>query len=671
MGLFHMSNLPPPPPPYSICDTETYPNYWLCMFDTGETFEMYEGHPLDVVGLRAALSRYTVVTFNGQHYDIPMISLALTGVDCATMKRANDVIIPGGGMKGPQGWQFIRDYGLPDPAWIDHIDLFDVAPGVGSLKAYGGKMHSRKLQDLPFDPAELITPAKRRQLIEYCGNDLRTTRDLLESFPSQLALRRDMSAEYGVDLRSKSDAQIAEAVMKKLLPFKVQRPDVPCGTRFNYRPPTWMAFATPALQRVLAELVRHPFSVNDKGSPVADYHNHLIDWGDEQFRLDPHNQWIKRPKDWKHELVHVGESAYSVGSGGLHSTESKTAHAAAGEWVISDHDVASYYPSLILVTGIAPVQIGSSFAEIYRSWYTRRLAAKRAGDKKNANSLKTLLNGTFGKLGSKWSIFYAPAEMIQVTVTGQLALLMLIERLELCGIRVISANTDGIVVKCTPARLWLRDACIKWWETVTGLETEESNYRLLASRDVNSYVALTVDNKVKTKGAFAPPEPGPSGWPNPTGQIAVDAAVAYLQHGAPIEQTVRGCTDVRQFVHVRQVQGGGSYSPLASLDRTATQKRMRELCGDLPKDDLVAAYDALRAARLGQVQYLGRIVRWYYGAGSEGCILTPKGSLVARTHGARPLMELTDTVPADMDYDWYIREAQSLLEDLGIARPVN
>ena len=57
---------------------------------------------------------------------------------------------------------------------------------------------------------------------------------------------------------------------------------------------------------------------------------------------------------------------------------------------------------------------------------------------------KVSLNGTFGKLFSRHSIFYAPEFGIAVTIGGQLSLLMLIERLELSGIRVVSANTDGV-----------------------------------------------------------------------------------------------------------------------------------------------------------------------------------------------------------------------------------
>ena len=52
--------------------------------------------------------------------------------------------------------------------------------------------------------------------------------------------------------------------------------------------------------------------------------------------------------------------------------------------------------------------------------------------------------------------------------------------------------------------------------------------------------------------------------------------------------------------------------------------------------------------------------------GSQGCILTPVGDLVARTTGCTPMMELPDALPHDIDYDWYVREAESLLCDIGV-----
>lgn len=616
------------------------------MFDTGEDVELFNDQPFIngqpatraqfTEALTAALKRYRVITFNGLHYDLPLVALALGGASNSRLKEASDAII----VYGVKSWDIAEV-----PGWIDHVDLIEVAPGAGSLKMYGGKMHSKRLQDLPFDPASVVTEDMRVELRTYCKNDLRTTRDLLETFPTQIELRELMGLEYGIDLRSKSDAQIAEAVMKSLLPFKPQRPIITPGAQFYYRPPEWLKFQN---LDVLDLLTRSPFTIKENGSP-------------------------EMTDELANTLIRIGGSAYQMGSGGLHSTESKATHRASATHSLIDSDVRSYYPSLILKLGIYPKQIGLGFIEIYRGWYEERLAAKDAGNKKKANTFKVLTVGTFGKLGSPWSIFYAPAEMIQVTVTGQLALLMLIEMLELSGISVVSANTDGIVIYCPRDLEWLRDEIITWWEGVSGMEMEQSEYRLLASRDVNSYVAIKADGEVKTKGAYAPPEPGPSGWPNPTGQIAVDAVIAYLRDGVPLLKTVMACQDIRQFVHLRGVKGGGSYAPNGTLPKAkqTTQKFMRETLGWPEKGgdklQLIADYSAHADRYNSEREYLGKAVRWYMATGSKGCIVTPAGGLVARTEGCRPLMELPDVMPPDVDYKWYVREAASLLADLSDA----
>lgn len=669
--LAHASNVD------SIVDTECLPDYWLARFSTGESFPAFAGHPLDVAGLVRALSRYRIVTFNGQHYDNPMLALAVAGFTVEQLRQASDAII----QEKLQPWDVLRRYGVAPLDWVDTIDLIDVAPGQSSLKAYGGKMHSRKLQDLPYDPCAPLEHLGRRFVtFDYCGNDLAVTADLLATFPTQIKLREDMSAEFGVDLRSKSDAQIAEAVMKTLLPFKVERPYVAPGSQFHYRPPAWLAFQTPYLADVARRMASLPFAITQTGGVSPAFENRLVDWGKDQLRLDPHGQWVKRPAGWAHEVVRIGDMGHAMGTGGLHSTETVRCLTTDTARVLRDSDVRGYYPSIMIQLGLYPQQIGPVFCEIFKGWKTLRDAQKaisedktqpadvRAGAKKIANSRKTLGNGTFGKLLSMWSIFFAPAEFIQVTVTGQLALLMLIEMLELSGVPVVSANTDGIVTHCTRGSEWIRDACLAWWESTTGFELEHAEYQLLASRDVNSYIAIRDDGDVKLKGEYAPPEPGPSGWPNPSGQICVDAVVAHLKHGTPIRQTIAACQDVRRFVYVYAVRGGGSYCPDGALPTTTTQKVMRELCGDIrDKVELTAAYDAARAREAGRREYLGKVVRWYFATGSQACIVTPAGGRVARTQGCAPLMTLPDdyVVPLDLDREWYALEAESILRDIG------
>ena len=615
------------------CDTECYRDYWLCKIGD-DCFEMFPGHPLDITAMRRALSRVRVFTFNGNNYDIPMISAAAMGWDNSQLKQLSDAII----QQNLKPWDLERHYGVR-MLQLNHVDLFEVLPGEGSLKAYGGKMHAPKLQDLPIDPSASIDWPQRVLLREYCGNDTDTTWLAREAMRAQIRLREEISAEYSVDVCSKSDAQIAEAVVKATVPFRIEKPAVAVGATFYYRPPKWLEFAHLPLLQLMA---RSPFKI-------------------------AHHGGVEMAPELAETVISIGDGKYKMGSGGLHSMEQRQLVVADDAHEIVDRDVASYYPSLILETGIYPPQIGEMFQTIYRGWYDKRIAAKHAGDKKTANTLKTYLNGIFGKLGSQYSIFYAPSEMIQVTVTGQLALLMLIERFEMSGIRVISANTDGVVTYCHKGAAWLRDEIIHWWEQCTGFVTEETRYRLVASRDVNSYVAITTDNGVKLKGAFAPPEPGPSGWPNPTTQVCVDAVVAYLRDGTPLAATILACRDVRQFISVRKVTGGGYYAERHLPRKYGTRAEMRALLGDMttPDKQLRDAYEAA-IGRLPPPQLLGKVVRWYYATGSNGCIVTKAGNKVAKTEGCRPMMELTDGLPEDLDYNWYIREAASMLVDIGV-----
>ena len=581
-----------------MMDTEVYRDYFLCKLDNPiQDFEMYDGHPLDIAGLHAAMSSDTIVSFNGNHFDMPILAVALAGGTCGQIKQACDEIIG----HNLQPWEFYSRWNLTAPDF-DHIDLIEIAPGRTSLKEYGGKMHSRHMLDLPIEPSASVSMTDRVILREYCGNDLATTRDLFNTFPAQIALRVQMSAEYGLELRSKSDPQIAETIMRELTDIR-QRVEVSPGTRFFYRAPDWLVYQGKDLRDTLIMATHSEFKTTFKGG-------------------------VEMPDALADHQIRIGRSVYRMGIGGLHSSEQNQLHLADAEYTLQDVDVASYYPKLMIQLGVTPPALGDKFAAIYRGWYDRRLAAKKAGNKKDADSLKTLLNGTFGKLGSKWSIFYSPTDMIRVTLTGQLALLMLIEMLEISGIGVVSANTDGIVIRCRRDMTWLRDQIVAWWCKLTSFETEAADYAWLASRDVNNYVAMKTDGTIKLKGAYARPVPVATSWPNPTGEVCIDAVCAYLRDGTPIAATIKACRDIRKFVHIRKVKGGGEW----------------------------------------RGEFLGRAVRWYYATEGDPILYRTNGNKVAGSDGCRPMMELPEDygVPEDLDYSRYIADAVGMVRDLGV-----
>jgi hypothetical protein len=475
------------------------------------------------------------------------------------------------------------------------------------------------MQDLPFDPGHHVTAEEGQVLRVYCCNDLDNTEILFNELAGDIKLRMEMSKTYGVDLRSKSDAQIAEAVINseltKVLGEQPKRPKFEEGTALQYNIPDFIEYECPQLNDMLGIVKETLFYLDKAGRPVM-------------------------PKELEELTVKLGKSTYNLGMGGLHSTESKIGYRADENTIIADNDVASYYPRIILNQGLYPEHLGPAFLEVYNTIVEKRLEAKAAGNKPVANSLKIVINGSFGKLGNKYSTLYSPQLMLQVTLTGQLALLMLIEMLEGAGIDCISGNTDGVISKYDKSRHDEVRGIIKVWENKTNFQTEETQYSGVFSRDVNTYVAVKagesdesarfLDDQLgcKTKGAYCERGSALNSVlsKNPEVLVCSDALISYLKNKTPVEKTIRECKDIRRFVTVRNVTGGGE------------------------KDGV----------------YLGKVVRFYYPVGEKGAITYVKsGNKVSMTEGARPLMDLPDKLPSDINYQWYIDKAVKMLYECG------
>jgi hypothetical protein len=589
-------------------DTETYPNFFLCSLkrlDTGAIveFEQSDDKDLDTARLLQILTsgKYEFITFNGWGYDVPILRHALFGAGCESIKRASDAII----VDGLTHWNFPKKFGCVDLP-IDMVDLIEVAKGDCSLKLYAGRLHAKKMQDLPYEPDRVLTAEERAEVRLYCRNDLANTELLCNQLKPQIDQRRLMSVQYGIDLRSKSDAQIAEAVIKseveKLSGRKITKTGLNIRS-FHYDIPDFITFKSEQMNDVMQILRDNAFTVKDNGV-------------------------VQMPDALASLKVTLGETTYQMGAGGLHSTEKERFIVVGDGELLMDWDAASFYPALLINNGLYPSSMGEFFMQVFVGIRDDRVEAKRRGDKVVADLKKILVNSVFGKLGSVYSIFYAPKMMMQVTVTGQLLLLLLIERLESLGVSVVSANTDGIVIHTEASKESIVVDTMRSFERHANLEMERTDYKSMYQRDVNSYITFKPDGKTKTKGFFAPT----SLEKNPQNEICVDAVIAYLKDGTPFEQTVRNCVDIRKFVSVIRVTGGAV------------------------KDD----------------EYLGKVVRFYNATGVSGCIQRKQnGNTVPRSTGAKPLMNLPDELPDDINYDWYIRECENLLYDLGVKpRPV-
>lgn len=630
-------------------DTECYPNFWYCAFRCAKSgkiidFELSPDRALNVGMLTWMFWRFCVIGFNSIAYDKPMLTLALSGATNAELKEASDyLIIPKlDDFNRPikvTPFMFEKKYKVKIQQ-TNHIDMFNVAPLQGSLKLYGGRLHCERMQDLPFDPMHVLTKEDAEVLRPYCCNDLDINRLLYEELKPEFDLRVEMSKEYEVDLRSKSDAQIAEAVINselaKLLGYYPVKPTLAEGTTLKYAVPDYMQFRTQEMKDVIELIRMAEFHLDGGGKPL---------WPEGLGELNEKKEWELK--------VTVGSNTYKLGMGGFHSMEKSIAHFFGPDTILADIDVESFYPRTILNQRLFPAHLTEAFLVVYEKIVSTRIHAKhmsaeckKKGDKdgakrwkKIADSLKIVINGSFGKLGSKFSTLYAPQLMLQVTITGQLVLLMLIEMLEAAGIPVVSGNTDGLITKYPKALYETKWSIVKQWEALTAYKMEETRYAATYSRDVNNYLAtkLKFENgawtdeieEIKVKGVYAERGSALNSVlsKNPESLIVSDAMQALIMKGTPVAKTVTECQDIRRFVSIKNVtKGGGEKNGV----------------------------------------YLGKVVRWYYPKNEGGYIAyVGSGNKVAKTDNARPLMDLPDELPKDIDYEYYIKEANDALYEVG------
>lgn len=597
-------------------DVESYPNFWCCSFmlhpiDKVISFIISPEHTLDARKMSWILHNYTCVGFNIDHYDIPQVWLAYRRPNTEYLFEITQKIIQND----------LRRYDVEQLCnfkctQTKTIDLINVAPLEGSLKTYGGRLHSERMQDLPFEVGKRLTRDEAQIVLEYNIQDLRVTKLMYVNLKEELDLRSMLSVQYKTDLMSKSDAQIAEAVIaaeiERITGARPKKPSGMTDSVHKYKMPEWLRFQTPAMQKVAQIVSEADYVVQPNGKVLI-------------------------PDEIKDFAIPIGRGVYRMGNGGLHSSEKTITHKATEDYRILDRDVASYYPRIILNQRLMPQHIGENFLTVYNSIVERRLAAKKAKQSAIAQGLKITVNGSFGKFGSPYSILYAPDLMIQVTVSGQLCLLFLIEMLECVGIEVLSANTDGVVMRVGKSQDNIYKDTIARWEQITGFETEETEYTSVHSRDVNAYMAIKKadkDGKVKAKGKNVYFDPWSGGadtaifrfHKNPMATICVTAIEQLIINNVPIEKTIKECTDIRKFVFVKNVRGGGH------------------------KDGY----------------YLGKVVRWYYSTKIHGTINYVIGNKkVSESDGAMPCMDLPTSLPPDINYDAYIQRTQGLLEDMG------
>ena len=423
---------------------------------------------------------------------------------------------------------------------LKQIDLFKVNHYDNknrrvSLKRLEFEMDLENIEEMPIHHTKTnMTDEEIYFSKNYCKNDVLATYEFYKvttgncSHPlykgnNQIELRKDIEEEFGIPCLNYSDSKIGDEMIKKFycLEKGIEYKELPKKGFF-----------------------RKDIYLKNCVAPYVEF---------ETKELKDFLKMIKKTKlglmdDFKETIQFYGNS-YTFAKGGLHTENSPKIFEADDEYEIIDWDVSSYYPAIIINNGRYPQHLGKEFLAGYKKMFEKRLELKPLAKKDKkikgiVGALKLAVNSVYGKSSDMQSWIYDRQLTMFTTITGELSLLMLIEKYELAGINIISANTDGVTVRIRKNLICKMHEINQWWSDATQYELERTDYQKIIFSTVNDYLAIKTDGEVKKKGDFLTDF---ELHKNKSARVCAIALEHYFVHSTPIELTIRNHTNIYDF----------------------------------------------------------------------------------------------------------------------------
>ena len=465
--------------------------------------------------------------YNNLHYDNPIINYIIEYEDklmqyniptiCSSIFNLSKTITTSSedNIDALKHWKY--------QIWFDTFDILTMLYSnklrVG-LKEIQVTMLYPNVQEFVCDWTKPLPLEDFDSMIDYNINDIESTSELLNRCKKDVDLRIAIEDEYGVRVLSKDGVNIG---MKILTQKYLEKTGLTWWDIKDLRSPMsviplkdvilpFIKYDSPILQRVLEDMKNQIVSPGRKG-----YENKFV----------------------------FNNLRYSVGVGGIHSVNSPEIIIPRDDEMLIDIDVASLYPSMLIEYEFYPRHLGKEFLEVYKQIKDERIEAKHNGDKVKNETLKLALNGLSGNLQNEHNFCYSPFAVMQIRINGQLLLLMLAEKLTQIGCRIVQANTDGLFVLLKKDAYSKVNSICREWEQLTKLTLEEDRFKAMYQYAINDYFAITEDNKVKEKGMFITAVKLGKGL---TPKIIPKAVISFFKDGIPVEDTIKNCTDIRDFL---------------------------------------------------------------------------------------------------------------------------
>lgn len=239
-----------------------------------------------------------------------------------------------------------------------------------------------------------------------------------------------------------------------------------------------------------------------------------------------------------------------LGVGGIHGAKESFIY--VGDF--NARDVGSLYPNTMTLFNYESRNIPEDKKHVFQMLLDERMKAKYS-DKETINvrgveiPTKLLINGfklplntTYGAMGAAFNKLYDPRMRLLVCITGQMALFDLLEKIEPYA-TIIQSNTDAhYYIPFSDEDAKKIDELAKDWEKRTGYTLDNDPFKAIFQKDVNNYLAVTADGKVKFKGAI-----GLTNGLKVSKAVVSNAFINYVVAGKDYKDFINECDELRQF----------------------------------------------------------------------------------------------------------------------------
>lgn len=533
-----------------IYDLECYPNIFTGSFEHAHSgvllrFEISEWKDnmydllLFLYALKEANCR--MIGFNNLGYDYPLLhfiiearQFKITYVDIYE-KSASIIATPWENRFDNVIWESNTHITQIDLFKIHHFDNKSRRTG---LKMLEFNMRSDNIGELPHPPGTLLPFNMRNELINYNDDDVDKTLDFYFYSIDMIEFREQLGEKYNKNFLNHNDKKLGTDLfideLEKTIP----------GSCYTYE----------SGSRKPRQTHRDFINLSDVIFPYIKFKHPEF----EKVRQWFESRVITEIKGGEEYLTTISGLEYGFRLGGIHASVEPSIIYSNEQYIIVDWDVAGYYPEVGTVNHLYPEHLSEQFCVVNEKLKQMRAEYIKLHGKKSAlsTSIKLARNGAYGDSNMIYSPFFDPKYTVSITVNGQLLLCVAIQYLlDIPGLQVIQANTDGFTVRCPRKHVDVMNKICKWWEAFTCLELEQANYSRMFIRDVNNYIGEFEGGKLKRKGAYCYVTPMEDLntqevlWHKNHSMLVVPkAAEAALVHGKDIREFILNHNNIMDFM---------------------------------------------------------------------------------------------------------------------------